>query len=740
MKKVDIQTQTAHTTRDELLAAWREQLVISVQQPMAAQLLKQPSQQDWPRFYRFYKTLQALPRRRRRSLQRRLKQSLAGVALLLALGSEPALAATINVDGVDCTLIDAITAANTDSAIGGCEAGSGADVITLRPGSTHTLTSINSTDTNFRSVGLPIITSEIHIEGNGATIERANTAPEFGILRVEGPNNRDTPGEQAMNFTLEQTTITGGQSGLSSDGANVTIADSTISGNSGSGVSFSSGYSYYLASSPPASLVIKDSTISGNSGKGVDFSTGSYHYYSSPAILDIKNSTISDNSATGVSIYGRNFNATTSITDSTISGNGSSGVFIEADETRVSATIVNNTISDNSGTGVIGAGGPNSRIGLSIVGSTLSGNTGGVFAFAGYSGSAHISIANSTISGNLVRGGLYFAESYSSYVYLNVADTTITGNSAGISGGGVHLIGYKDNAFIFNRVIISGNSAPSGPEVYYEPYPDSSATFPATLGNNNLFGVDGEAGVEGIKLGSADIVPAPGVLLADILDPVLADNGGPTQTHALVEMSPAIDAIASTEPDCNGVDQRGVSRPQDGDADGVAACDVGAYEFADNGNAVVVPFARFNIKRALVKLTQNADRDRFKMSGRLRLSANSDGLDVLNEAVVVTFDDFSETIPAGSFRPIRQGGGNEAPSARRFVYDGASTGIKRMTLKLGRAGAGGEFFVDARGLNLDRLKLPAKVDIKLQIGNDQGTGNISFNQSGTFGKRKSADE
>ncbi|HUH98961.1 MAG TPA: choice-of-anchor Q domain-containing protein, partial [Anaerolineales bacterium] len=51
----------------------------------------------------------------------------------------------------------------------------------------------------------------------------------------------------------------------------------------------------------------------------------------------------------------------------------------------------------------------------------------------------------------------------------------------------------------------------------------------------------------------------------------LSDNGGPTQTFALLATSPAIDAGNDTF--CESTDQRGVARPQG------AHCDIGAYEY-----------------------------------------------------------------------------------------------------------------------------------------------------------------
>ena len=101
--------------------------------------------------------------------------------------------------------------------------------------------------------------------------------------------------------------------------------------------------------------------------------------------------------------------------------------------------------------------------------------------------------------------------------------------------------------------------------------------------NHNLFGVNGNAGVVGFTPGPTDIVPPAGVQLSNILNPVLAFNGGPTQTHALVPGSPAIDAGGPVCTDANGnpllTDQRGKPRIIDGNGDGTARCDIGAFEF-----------------------------------------------------------------------------------------------------------------------------------------------------------------
>ena len=69
----------------------------------------------------------------------------------------------------------------------------------------------------------------------------------------------------------------------------------------------------------------------------------------------------------------------------------------------------------------------------------------------------------------------------------------------------------------------------------------------------------------------------------------LANNGGPTNTLALLAGSPAIDRMP---PPCStGVDQRGTSRPQAG------GCDIGAFELEAPSNAFTFGELKRNRKR-----------------------------------------------------------------------------------------------------------------------------------------------
>jgi hypothetical protein len=214
-----------------VLCAWQDALDAPHNDSLKHQLAQSQSEL-LPRFAAHYQALKSLRRRVRRSLQRQWKHSLAGIALLMALGQTPALAATITVGGT-CTLAHAIVAANTNTTAGGrCALGGGPDRIVLPKNTTIRLRSPNNAV--FGPTGLPVIDSAITIIGNGSTIKREPTAPEFRIFAVAATGR----------LTLQNTTVSGGvavgrmgsysysQGGaIYSIGGSVTLINSTISGN-----------------------------------------------------------------------------------------------------------------------------------------------------------------------------------------------------------------------------------------------------------------------------------------------------------------------------------------------------------------------------------------------------------------------------------------------------------------------------------------------------------------------------
>src|SRR5688572_24481406 len=118
------------TLNQSVLCAWQDELKATGDPTLKQHCLAQ-APELLPSFAEHYQELKSLRRSVRRVLQRHWKRSLAGVALLLALGVTPAFAATIKV-GDTCTLARAIIAANTNTTAGGrCARGRGPDSIVL---------------------------------------------------------------------------------------------------------------------------------------------------------------------------------------------------------------------------------------------------------------------------------------------------------------------------------------------------------------------------------------------------------------------------------------------------------------------------------------------------------------------------------------------------------------------------------------------------------------------------------
>ncbi len=218
------------------------------------------------------------------------------LAALLVL-HQPAMAAVIVVDGT-CTLVDAITAANNDSATGSCPAGSGADEIQLTVD--VTLTAVDNTTDG--SNGLPSITSDVTIEGVGVSppraIARDLAAPDFRIFHVEtsgtlglesvavsngrafggapqvpprmggGIFNR---GQLALtNSTLSENSAELGGGGINNYGS-VTLANSTLTDSLAN--SWGGGIRSLLGT-----VTLTNSTVSGNSSTGNYGGGGIYNY------------------------------------------------------------------------------------------------------------------------------------------------------------------------------------------------------------------------------------------------------------------------------------------------------------------------------------------------------------------------------------------------------------------------------------------------------------------------------
>jgi CSLREA domain-containing protein len=219
--------------------------------------------------------------------------------------------------------------------------------------------------------------------------------------------------------------------------------------------------------------------------------------------------------------------------------------------------LINSTVSDNSGE--VGGGINNIDGTLTLTQSRVSNNNsvevGGGINNNG--SAARLTLTNSTVSRNSAAsgdgGGILITSTTSRTTLRN---TTVARNSAAQGGGGIRTSG----PLILTNSLVALNTAPQGPDVLKSGGVTVTARF-SLLGIRSGSGVSD--GVNGNQFGTR----------SNPLDPLLgplADNGGPTRTHALLPGSPAIDA-AST-PDCPTTDQRGVLRPQG------AACDIGSYE------------------------------------------------------------------------------------------------------------------------------------------------------------------
>ncbi|MGI9021580.1 MAG: choice-of-anchor Q domain-containing protein [Solirubrobacterales bacterium] len=250
-----------------------------------------------------------------------------------------------------------------------------------------------------------------------------------------------------------------------------------------------------------------------------------------------------------------------------------------AGQTTLHGVVIRANGSGSIGGGLSVAAGPSTT----VIASTIADNYSSYLAGGIYAGGfdTKIEIKRSTVSGNRLNGdsgsggGIYTGGSDTQVTLVN---STLSGNRAPASGGGISVgaglpklrsatisentadadangTGHGGGISSFNQIsirnsIIAGNADlnPTAPE------PDCDTSFVTVA--HNLLGNGGDCGSG----------PSGNVFVADPLLKPLADNGGPTETHALKATSKAIGRAGNSP----ATDQRGVRRDSDPD--------IGAFE------------------------------------------------------------------------------------------------------------------------------------------------------------------
>ncbi len=387
--------------------------------------------------------------------------------------------------------------------------------ITLQPTTPGTSVILTGNDATVLIVD-PSVVATI----SGISIENGTSYAEAGGIDNQGAAIID-------DCTISNNdSITGG-GGISNGGAAI-IEDSSITDNGS--------YTRGGGISNGGTATIEDSTISNNgadSGGGIE---------SSGPSLAVESSTISGNSVQAVGA-GIDTQSTTTVQNSTISGNyaGEDGGGITSSE---ALTVEDSTVSGNGITTLFGGtGGISSGGSATIEDSTISGNLGATEG-GGISNGGTATIQDSTLSGNSALnggGGGIFNQGTAI-----VENSTIAGNGLDDSGGAVG--GISNAGTVRMQATIVASNGPS-----HDCYGDIT-----DLGYN--IDDDGTCGFT-----------APSISDSTTIDSTLApiaNNGGPTETIALLSGSPAIGQIPAAE--CPTTDQRGYRR--------IPPCDIGAFQ------------------------------------------------------------------------------------------------------------------------------------------------------------------
>jgi CSLREA domain-containing protein len=521
-----------------------------------------------------------------------------------AIALTPGATITVNTTadgtgGPDCTLRDAITAANSNTPVGGCNAGHGADTIDFSVSGQINL-----------GTTLPAVASDLTIDGTSQSI----------IVSGQGTTRVLEVGADA-SLTLDGLTIADGvaaNAGGVLNSGTLLVTNSTLSGNRTENFGNGGG----IWNTAGGILTVEDSTFSGNGPpEGTEPLTLGAGVYNDGEAL-VENSTFSDNDADhggGIFDAGR-----LTVRDSTFTRNSAGEGGAIHDIAAATLSIANSSFVGNFTT--VGSGGAiSSRDGTTVTVANSIFSENGASDAGAIASDGTLIVAHSTFEGNGANGG----GAIESFGTFTVTDSTFTGNSA-LGGGGIVLIGVgtirrstfasnvadsaagianggtltvSNSTFAGNTTLIPfgggpggaiansgtltlksstlfGNGAPEGAGIANEGTAMLTNTIVAGSQGANCSG--GFSGSSTHNM-SDDPTCSPGftqVSLADLNLSPLGDNGGPTQTIALGSGSVAINAGDNAAAAGLITDQRGKGFPRIVNG----RVDIGAFEVQRRGN------------------------------------------------------------------------------------------------------------------------------------------------------------
>ncbi len=300
-----------------------------------------------------------------------------------------------------------------------------------------------------------------------------------------------------------------------------------------------------------------------------------------PTNVNLTNVTVRNNRAEteggGIAVIS---NANLTMTRGLVSGNRSATLFGGGLARNGAGTLTiigteftaNHAKAQGGGLWVIGGGATTLRL-LSVSGNSADVAGGGMTL-----GGTGKLLEQSTVAGNTTTGGTGGGVFLTTTTSSTVRNVTLSGNSAAV-GGGLTTGG----AALLQNVTVVGNSASdAGAGIAVNASGAILTAANVLLAGNTRSGVAQNCGNSG-----GGVITSGGGNLSDDatctafslgtdrsntpagVSPTLADNGGPTFTHALQAGSAAINAAVAAS--CPATDQRGFGRQ--------GACDIGAFEF-----------------------------------------------------------------------------------------------------------------------------------------------------------------